>query len=528
MLVLEIEFLTGLYRASLPDGSGAEWPPHPERIFSALVQAWGDGGRRDGERAALEWLETRPPPMIEADPFSPLDERDACTVFVPPNDARGTELSAMPERRSRQARMFRAVTVQSHPPLSARPAEVDDDNEVTRTSRRAVAYVGWDDEPTPEVFEALRALAHRVASLGHSSSLARFHFLHGIERSSFDAARLWQPDEHGPLALRTLYEGRLRDLERWYSVEKGAPARRPLSLSTQRYRFESSTSKEDRRNVFGDENDWFVFEGVSASSAFEPDILGLAHITRRMRDALLQAAGPNAPEVLSGHASPSVPSARPHIALLPLLNVGWEYATGDLLGLAVCLPRELAHESRRDERQVVLQALARFSASKTEDPEAPAVGTLRFQHGDWMLERVASPSRSSLRPSRYCKSARRWASVTPVQLDRFPHHDDALEAARIVAEACTRIGLPEPASVEFHKHSVVRGAPSAYPSRGSKHRPDWSFPKESKFKDRPRRHVVLTFDEAVSGPVLLGAGRYFGFGLCLPLSEARPGGEGAR
>ena len=68
MLVLEIEFLTGLYRASLPDGSGAEWPPHPERIFSALVQAWGDGGRRDGERAALEWLETRPPPMIEADP----------------------------------------------------------------------------------------------------------------------------------------------------------------------------------------------------------------------------------------------------------------------------------------------------------------------------------------------------------------------------------------------------------------------------------------------------------------------------
>ena len=44
MLALEIELLTGAYRASLVDGSAAEWPPHPERVFSALAQSWGDGG----------------------------------------------------------------------------------------------------------------------------------------------------------------------------------------------------------------------------------------------------------------------------------------------------------------------------------------------------------------------------------------------------------------------------------------------------------------------------------------------------
>jgi CRISPR-associated protein Csb2 len=44
MLALKIELLTGVYRASLPDNSRSEWPPHPERVFSALVQAWGDGG----------------------------------------------------------------------------------------------------------------------------------------------------------------------------------------------------------------------------------------------------------------------------------------------------------------------------------------------------------------------------------------------------------------------------------------------------------------------------------------------------
>ncbi len=60
MLTLEIELLTGVYRAALPDGSSAEWPPHPERVFSALVQAWADGGCDSQERAALEWIEKQP------------------------------------------------------------------------------------------------------------------------------------------------------------------------------------------------------------------------------------------------------------------------------------------------------------------------------------------------------------------------------------------------------------------------------------------------------------------------------------
>ncbi len=66
MLTLEIELLTDVYRASLVDQSAAEWPPHPERVFSALVQAWGDGGQRAEERAALEWLEALVVPHIEA------------------------------------------------------------------------------------------------------------------------------------------------------------------------------------------------------------------------------------------------------------------------------------------------------------------------------------------------------------------------------------------------------------------------------------------------------------------------------
>ena len=42
-----------------------EWPPHPDRFFCALTQAWGDlGGPADGA-GALRELERAGPPWIQ-------------------------------------------------------------------------------------------------------------------------------------------------------------------------------------------------------------------------------------------------------------------------------------------------------------------------------------------------------------------------------------------------------------------------------------------------------------------------------
>jgi CRISPR-associated protein Csb2 len=59
MLCLEVEFLTGVSVAATPYACDeAEWPPHPDRLFRALVAAWGrDDPPDDAERRALEWLE---------------------------------------------------------------------------------------------------------------------------------------------------------------------------------------------------------------------------------------------------------------------------------------------------------------------------------------------------------------------------------------------------------------------------------------------------------------------------------------
>lgn len=484
MLALEIELLTGVYRASLPDRGGAEWPPHPERVFSALAQAWGDGGRDPVERAALEWLEALPAPAIAASDMADTHERSAPTVFVPPNDVRGDDVTVLPDRRRRHDRTFRV----------AAPAD-------------PVVKLIWQEAPAGgQHGPALDALAHRVASLGHSASLVRFSF----GEVAPDGPR-WEPDSDGSIALRVPHRGRLRRLEEWR-----AQAERPRPGVSLRYREPGSAPKPQApKSMFGGADDWFVFEDSGGS---RPDLLAFAHVAKCVRASLMSHGPQPPPELISGHASAGAATTSPHVTVVPLANVGWSYATGDLLGFAVVLPRGLAAIERRP----VLEALAGFAHLGQEQETAWA--ELRLSRDlVWRVERTAAPSRSSLRPARWCAEATVWASVTPVLLDRFPEHDDPVEEARLIAAACRNIGLPEPLAIEIHKHSALRGAPSAYPARGNRTRPDWSFPAGAKFVQRPRRHVVLRFAGPVEGPVILGAGRFHGLGLCLPLDREHDG-----
>ena len=83
-LALEIEYLTGFVRAARsPADPEPDWPPQPDRVYSALVAAWAARGLTADGRRALEWLETQPAPEIVA---SGGAARTPATVYVPPND----------------------------------------------------------------------------------------------------------------------------------------------------------------------------------------------------------------------------------------------------------------------------------------------------------------------------------------------------------------------------------------------------------------------------------------------------------
>ena len=96
-LTISVELLTGSYDAAeVDDRDRAEWPPHPARLFCALVAA----ARSDGDRAALRWLEAQPAPLVVA--AGDRQERRRSS-YVVVNSAERRRAAARPTRAGRTA-----------------------------------------------------------------------------------------------------------------------------------------------------------------------------------------------------------------------------------------------------------------------------------------------------------------------------------------------------------------------------------------------------------------------------------------
>ena len=135
--------------------------------------------------------------------------------------------------------------------------------------------------------------------------------------------------------------------------------------------------------------------------------------------------------------------------------------------------------------------------------------------------RVDVADKWSLRPRTWCGPSKRFVTATPIALDRHPGrlrsnheraaHKAAVEAQRTIADACERVGLPRPVSVEISLGPLLPGAQHV--------REFLPWPGRPGRTARARVHADIRFAHPVRGPVLLGAGRYFGLGLCLPIRD---------
>ncbi len=160
MLAFEIEYLTGVaFATAVHDRAAVEWPPHPDRFFSALVCAWADGGEDDAEAKALKWLEQLPPPEVWAPDHQ---ARDVANVYVPPNDmaVTGRAGSGLPKDPSSSLAVLPALRKNRQPRQF--PAAVLPNDE------RLVTVAWTEGQPDPRVRLALAGLAARVPYLGHS------------------------------------------------------------------------------------------------------------------------------------------------------------------------------------------------------------------------------------------------------------------------------------------------------------------------------------------------------------------------
>ena len=81
----------------------------------------------------------------------------------------------------------------------------------------------------------------------------------------------------------------------------------------------------------------------------------------------------------------------------------------------------------------------------------------------------------------------------------------------MIGKACRDVGLPEPVEVRIVPASVFKGVPVAKAFIFNE-----DFQKTDYLQGKLTSHVVLRFDTPVKGPIILGAGRFLGLGLCRP------------
>jgi CRISPR-associated protein Csb2 len=367
------------------------------------------------------------------------------------------------------------------------------------------AFLWAKADPLPAHRTALEHLCARVTRLGHSSSLVRCTV---VDR---DLLPTLVPSDEGNVVLRVVGAGQLGRLDQAFEHHQGVQSR-VLPARPQRYRwsFDVKAVTLEAESVFS--TDWVLFERVRGSRPLASRTTDLA---RALRGALIEIHGDHAlPETLSGHAE-SGPTERRHVAFVPLPFVGHEHADGALMGCALVLPRELSN----GDRELLLRLVAKWEKERSDERGdlTLAGGTLPPFH----VRRVDISAKVALDPTRWCRASTRFITATPIALDKNPGklrsnqcgtaYKAALEAQQSISDACLRVVGVRPLSVEVSLAPLLPGAQHVYNFLPWPGRPGRA--------PRVRVHADIRFEASVRGPLLLGAGRYFGLGLCLPVGD---------
>ena len=461
MMTLGIRYLRGVAVANDLPLQRPEWPPHPGRVFMALAAAHFETGEDADEKRALEWLERQQAPAISA---SEAFDRSPVEAYVPTNDKNGWIVG-----RGKQSRVFQTL----------------------RPERDSVFLV-YPSGASDEVRKALERLCGKVTRMGHSSSLVQMWLASSeeVERANWTPASV-----EGTLRMRVANEGTLEALNQAFEQKV-----RPALHVWQGYAKGQGLEEEREEEAVGP----FDARPI-VFNKYEGNAIGLEttlQLTGALRNAAMAAVKDNIPEWLSGHQTDGTPSLQPHAAFFPLPFVEAAYADGHLMGVAMAIPRQVPEAERRR----VIQSLLFDNSGAERQLE------LWSTAWKWKVEREKRARLpETLAISTWTRASRTWASVTPVVLHHYPKKNRDVDIERIVREAFASALLPDPIAIEIRPVSWFRGAGHA------KSMPEYD---EGGAKlCRYQVHVVAQFARKLHGPLLVGRGRFRGYGLFRPMED---------
>lgn len=474
-------------------GSG-DWPPAPFRLFQALVAGALHGmpaDHADTVAPAFAWLESLPPPVIAVPPARTGQD---VLSWVPTNDRDASDQTRESLAKQRTGKHSRPRILERHAPL---------------------LYL-WRlpaDAPAPPA--DLPAIAERLYQLGRGIDMACAR----AEVLPLDAAEA-RLEAHGGTVHRPAEGGgdgalacpipgayaslRARHRARGARQSAGALKQAPPPRSRM-----VSYDAPPVRVLF----DLMADDG---SQTFRPRALtDAATVVEAVRDRLAAALrlhrddndGDRIDRLIVGRGAGRAEIAqRPR--LIPLPSIGMRHADHAIRRVLLEIPPDCP--IRADE---IAWAAGTVHLGATLDGEVTEDRAARL---------VRATDTGMQRHYGIGTEARRvWRSVTPIALPdpaaRRPGRksggartDEEAVAAAALRQALRHAGVPAPArSVRLQREPFTRHGARAD-----------AFAAGTRFAARRLWHAEITFAAPVTGPLVLGDGRYLGLGVMAPAPDA--------
>jgi CRISPR-associated protein Csb2 len=497
-LLIELRLLADRYHGD------RDWPPSPFRLFQALV-AGAYGGRwrsepEDDKDAAFRWLERLPPPLVAA---PPKRELRATTYFVPNNDL--DAVGGDPRRVSeiRAGKVVRPVLFDAGEPI----------------------LYAWPFDDGEDHARRLCALAERLHTCGAGIDAA-FARAEVVDWNAAEAGlaagrgRLARPAGPGSATAPTCpMDGSLDSVKARFEAtrerfRRETEGRSTVTLFRQPPKPRCRTVAYDRPPVrllfdLRPADGSRPYRPVAAERAAEVAAAIRDCAARRLRQAFPARLGEVDRVVVGSDAGAADLSRR--VRFIPLPSIGMAHTDPAIRRILVEVPPDCPFTGEEIAWAVSGQSPVDSITGEVAD------------------DTIYAPAEdlSMLRHYGVGETARRWQSVTPVvlperrrrgRLDGGGRAADESRAAAAVAGAVRHAGLD-------WRGLDIRIQREPFRAKGD--RAEAFLPQDEAMRARFAGrlcHVEIAFPKPVSGPLVIGDGRFLGLGLLAPVREEKAPG----
>jgi len=491
-LVLVVRFADGRYH-----GHG-DWPPSPMRLFQALVAGvCSRGGLTETERRALEWLERLDPPIVCA----PVARRGQEVISYVPNNDKDRLLQVQTGRRV------------AHGVKRYRPFIFADDAEFIymwgfeRSERDARSHAS-----------VIAVCAQHIYQFGRGVDTA---WAWGGIVSDEEADRIWRtyPGEivrpsagASQRTLRCPAAGTLESLKRRHDAfrsrfgyaSRTVSYRRPPNPLFRTVAYESPPSRQlfELRDAHATERlvPWPLTKGSVLVTTIRDQAV------QRLRNSLTDR-GSDIERMLVGRRpdGSNAAATADRVRILPLPSVGHEHADMQIRRLLVEVPSTCA--IRADD---VYWALSGLEPSAT-GPVLPRIVLVRAP-ADFARHYGVTVRNDGFQV---------WRTVTPAAL---PYAAARTSRAKSGSKRRAREELVAVAVAQALRHAGVRARLLSIKPQREPFQMNGAlaqdFASGTRFVPARLWHVELTLDRKITGPLVIGDGRFLGLGVMMPVAQS--------